>query len=473
MTRRAPLLPAALFALATGLAVVGAASATAAPPAGEDEVRAPAPDEPGPGITTDEFAARRRALVRACGEGAVVLLGGKPGNDLEEYFQASDFYYLTGINEAGPAALLRATAEGGYEEVLFLPGRNRAKEQWDGPRLYPGEAAQRATGFASTASRSMLTRTAQDWSRGARSLWLVGLRRDEAPDGLPEGLDVRSAASRVAELRQVKSAAEVAIFQRAVDITSAALMEAMKSAAPGQGEWELEGVIEYVFRRHGAERFGFPSIVGSGPNSVVLHYNANTRRMQPGELVVCDVGAEYRRYTADVTRTFPVSGKFTPRQREIYQIVLRAQNEAMKAVRPGATLRQVHAVAARVIREAGHGSRFFHGTSHWIGLDVHDVGAYDRPLEPGMILSVEPGIYIAEENLGVRIEDDVLVTEDGFKNLSEACPRDPDAIEALMAERGVGKVPVASPEGLSEPWVPSKPTRPEPAPQPKRRRAVY
>ena len=412
---------------------------------GGDEPSAPAPDQLGPGISHAEFAKRRRNLAESLGENAVVLLAASEGKDLDTFVQGSDFYYLTGINEAGVSALLRNHADG-YEEILFLQPHNPGKERWDGPRLHPGDQALDATGFAAARPAGDLPATLASWSEGANRLHLAGITREKLLQllGNPSAdMTMRSASKQVAALRQVKSPAEMAIFRRAVEITGAALIEAMRSAAPGQGEWELEAVIEYVFRRYGAERFGFPSIVGSGPNSCVLHYNANQRRMRDGDLVVCDVGAEYRRYTADVTRTFPVNGKFTPRQREIYNIVLAAQNAAIKAVRPGVTIRDVHRVAQKVIADAGHGRRFIHGTSHWIGLDVHDVGDYSRPLAPGMVLSVEPGIYIPEENIGVRIEDDVVVTESGCELISGGIPRDPDQIEKIMKVFGVGNTRIS------------------------------
>jgi Xaa-Pro aminopeptidase len=206
-------------------------------------------------------------------------------------------------------------------------------------------------------------------------------------------------------------------------------------------EYQLQAVMEYVFRRDGAKRTGFSSIVGSGPNSCVLHYRDSTRRMEEGDLVVVDVGAEVQYYTADVTRTFPVSGKFTPRQREIYEIVLQAQEEAIAAVRPGSTMGEVHRKARQVIDKAGYGRYFLHSTSHWLGMDVHDVGGRGGKLEPGMILTVEPGIYIPEERIGVRIEDDLLVTEEGHLRLSAPLPRDPDVIEEIQAEKGMADAP--------------------------------
>ena len=191
-------------------------------------------------------------------------------------------------------------------------------------------------------------------------------------------------------------------------------------------------------RANGVDSVDF-TIVGSGPNSCILHYGKNRRRMEEGDLVVVDVGAEYRYYTADITRTFPVSGKYSPRQREIYDIVLRAQQEAFEQVKPGSTMGAVHKRAVEVIEEAGYRKYFIHGTSHWLGLDVHDVGERNRKFEPGMLLTVEPGIYIPEENLGIRIEDDLLVAENGYIHLSAALPRDPEAIERIVAEPGLGE----------------------------------
>jgi Xaa-Pro aminopeptidase len=196
-------------------------------------------------------------------------------------------------------------------------------------------------------------------------------------------------------------------------------------------EYEVEAALEYEFRRNGAERPGFPSIVGSGPFSTVLHYDKSERRMQAGEVVVVDVGAEYGGYSGDVSRTYPVSGKFSPRQREIYQIVLDAQKAAIAKVKPGARISDLHQAAMGYIRSKGYDKYFIHGTSHHIGLDVHDVGETSRPLEPNMVITVEPGIYIPEEQIGIRIEDDVLVTPTGYRVLS-TFPKEISEIEALV-----------------------------------------
>jgi Xaa-Pro aminopeptidase len=244
----------------------------------------------------------------------------------------------------------------------------------------------------------------------------------------------------LANLRVVKDEVEIARLRRAVEITVEALRQAMRAVRPGMYEYELEATIEYEFRSRGADRVGFPSIVGSGPNSVVLHYDRNRRRMESGDLVVVDVGAEYGYYTADVTRTFPVSGEFTPRQREIYDLVLATQRAVIDSIRPGVSVWELERLARSYMRDhskerCGRLScdRFFaHGLSHWLGMEVHDVGDYSAPLLPGMVITVEPGIYLPDEGLGVRIEDDVLVTEHGHTVLSKEAPKTVAEIESLM-----------------------------------------
>ena len=258
------------------------------------------------------------------------------------------------------------------------------------------------------------------------------------------GADVRNVLPIVASMRAVKDADEIARLRRAVDISVAGHIAAMRAARPGMYEYELEAVLEDGFRRNGADRVGYPSIVGSGPNSTTLHYDVNRRRTQNGDLVVIDAAAEWGQYTADVTRTFPVNGKFTSRQKAIYDLVLGAQQAAFDSVRPGVTLRQLDAIARRYLREHSGtlcGDKtcddreiFNHGLGHPIGMDVHDVG-FSRPFEPGTVITLEPGIYLRAEGLGVRIEDDVLVTTTGGEWLSAGAPRTTAAIERLMRRR--------------------------------------
>ena len=246
----------------------------------------------------------------------------------------------------------------------------------------------------------------------------------------------------IAELRKVKSAAEIALLQKAIDITGEAQAEVARTSRPGAYEYEVQGALEYVFTRNGAERPGFPSIVGSGINSTVLHYNTNRKRIDAGDLIVVDIGAEYSYYTADITRTFPASGRFTRRQRDIYQLVLDAQRAAEKAYKHGTSIHQLTRAAFDVMRASplrdSRGNTleryFIHGLGHWLGMDVHDVGGYsDLPV--GSVFTIEPGIYIPEEGIGVRIEDDYLVTENGLVKLSRNIPSEPDEIEQMMSRR--------------------------------------
>jgi len=248
----------------------------------------------------------------------------------------------------------------------------------------------------------------------------------------------------VDSMRVVKDADEIMRLRRAVDISVAGHIAAMRAARPGMYEYQIEAALEDGFRSNGADRVGYPSIVGSGPNSTTLHYDVNRRKTENGDLVVVDAAAEWGQYTADVTRTFPVNGKFTARQKAIYDLVLGAQQAAFDAVRPGITMRELDGIARRYMHDHSGtlcGERtcddreyFNHGLGHPIGMDVHDVGI-SRPLAPGMVITLEPGVYLQAEQLGVRIEDDVLVTTKGGEWLSAGAPRTTDAIEKLMSGR--------------------------------------
>jgi len=359
-----------------------------------------------------EYHARRERLAQRI-KGNVLVLRAAPDEELVKYQQERNFYYLTGFDEPNAALLLDAVSNP-PQEFLFLPERKPDEERWTGPKLGPGPETEKTTGFAKVLPASEFDATLKRVSQHAKSVY--GLKDVE---------------NDIAYLRQVKSPTEIALLEKAVDITMKGEQAAARTIAPGVMEYEVEAALEYEFRRNGAERPGFPSIVGSGPFSTILHYDKSERRMQSGDLVVVDVGAEYSGYSADVTRTWPVSGKFSPRQREIYQIVLDAQKAAMAKVKPGARIRDLHEAAMAHIRSKGYEKYFIHGTSHHIGLEVHDVGDTSRPFEPNMVVTIEPGIYIPEEQLGVRIEDDVLVTPTGYRLLSNF-PKDPGEIEALL-----------------------------------------
>jgi Xaa-Pro aminopeptidase len=236
------------------------------------------------------------------------------------------------------------------------------------------------------------------------------------------------ARPKIAQLRMVKSKAEIAAIQKATDASVDAHRAAWKSIKPGQYEYEAAAIMVGTYMSEGCRRSAYAPIVGSGPNSTTLHYSNNNRRMDSGEVVVMDVAAECNNYASDITRTIPVNGRFSPRQREIYNIVLGAQRAAIAAVKPGAIM----ASRAGLYKVAFE--YFTHGLSHHVGLDVHDESDNSVPLKPGMVITIEPGIYIPEENIGVRIEDTLLVTEDGARVMSAALPTDPDEIERELAK---------------------------------------
>ena len=263
-----------------------------------------------------EYRSRRERLAERI-KGNVLVLRAAPDQELTEYQQERNFYYLTGFDEPNAILLLDA-ASAPIQEFLFIPERKLAEERWTGQKLGPGPETERATGFAKVLPVSEFDATLKKASERAKAVY-----------GLKE------VADDIAYLRQTKSATEIALLEKAIQITMKAQQAAARAIAPGAMEYEVEAALEYEFRRNGAERPGFPSIVGSGPFSTILHYDKNTRRMETGDVVVVDIGAEYSGYSADVTRTYPVSGKFSARQREIYQIVLDAQKAAMARVKPG------------------------------------------------------------------------------------------------------------------------------------------
>jgi Xaa-Pro aminopeptidase len=366
--------------------------------------------------------------------------------------QNANFFYLTGLEEEG-AVLVLAPGERRHREFLFLKPRDPEEERWTGDREPLGSALRQRTGFEMVLRTSRLGKTLADLSTRVKSLAYLGPVVPFQAPVPPEldlyrklaerapGLQIRNRQEILREMRAVKDAGEIARIRRAVAITLEGHFEAWRAVRPGMKEYELKARIESAFRRAGARRLAYPSIVGSGPHGTVLHAQRDDRPIGENELIVIDCGAEWEGYASDVTRTIPSTGKFTPEQRRIYEIVLAAQKAALAEVKPGAFISEnVHAAARNVISAAGFGDAFLHGTSHFVGLRVHDDGDDTKPLKPGMVLTVEPGIYLPEKGIGVRIEDTVVVTDGGHENLSAGLPREPDDIEKWMAQaRGEGR----------------------------------
>ena len=400
-------------------------------------------------VDTAAVALRRRALAAHIGRG-VALIPAAHERDLErDYVQDNDFrqtntfFYLTEL-ETQDAWLLIVAGGEAATTVLFLPPRTPSQERWTGLRLGPDSTAARLSGIGRVLPTDSLDRMLAALFRASGPIYapLDVTTRDEPrlKELVFSGRDVRNLRPLVDSMRLLKDADEIARMRKAIDISAAGHIAAMQAARPGVWEYELEAALEAAFRRNGADRLGYPSIVGSGPNSTTLHYDVNRRQTRDGDLVVVDAGAEWGQYTADVTRTFPVNGKFTPRQKAIYDLVLATQQTAFDSTRPGATVAQLNRIAREYLR-AHSGTLcgaqscdgyFIHGLGHWLGMDVHDVGDYATPLKPGMVLTLEPGIYLPAEALGVRIEDDVLVTPTGAEWLSGKAPKTTAEIERLM-----------------------------------------
>lgn len=404
-----------------------------------------------------EFAARRAALRKSIPDGVLVLFGAHESDDLHEsFYQQTDFLYLTGWEE--PNAILILTPEPDEKEpdyaerakapreILFLPQRVLSEEKWTGRKLGPSDPdAPALTGVATILP-------AERFETEFASLLalypnLYALASDPLAAPLAQMFPRRAVIDgrpKIAALRMVKSAEEISLIQRSTDASIDAHRAAWKTIHPGEYEYQLAALMVETYTSEGCRRSAYAPIVGSGPDSTILHYSRNSRRMDSGEVVVMDVAAECNNYASDITRTVPVNGKFTPRQREIYDVVLGAQRAAIAAVRPGVTIGRtgLYKIAFDYINTHGKdlhgqplGQYFTHGLSHHVGLDVHDSSDIAVPLQPGMVITIEPGVYIPEENIGVRIEDILLVTAGGAKVLSAALPTDPDEIERELARR--------------------------------------
>ena len=412
--------------------------------------------------------AERRAKLASNIDGPVVLLGytGKEEESQTYIFaQEENFYYLTGDNEE-EAALILLPPNGskakkddfdGPREIFFLPPKDPRKEKWNGARMAPGDPGIEArTGFSAVKPMPELRATVERLAKVYPNFYtILPYQRElggypherETVDWLKQAapqVNVKDIRSNIADLRLVKSPTELVLMRQAVELSDEAQLEAMKMMRPGLWEYQVAAKMVETHAMGGSEAEAYAPIVGAGPNSTALHYDKLARKIEDGDIVVLDVGAQFSGYASDITRTLPANGKFTPRQREIYEIVLDAQNAAIAAVKPGMDMcrkgdKSVYKIAYDYINSHGKdhegkalGQYFIHGLGHSVGLNVHDPGDLCKPFVPGMVVTVEPGIYIPEENLGVRIEDDILVTETGHEVLSGKLPRNVDEIEKIM-----------------------------------------
>jgi len=428
-------------------------------------------------LSAEFHKSRRDSLRKLLPDGSAIVFFASPernrSNDVYyEYHQNPNFYYLTGLREPNAMIIIYKNRQQLFgeesDEILFMQERDRKSELWNGRRLGTDRAKNRLQ-----IDRILANTAFVDFCPGFDSLRAVFY---EMPDGINQkdslmtdnlsGLVYQFNKKNLtqltdkqqiggvlmAQLRQVKTVEEIKLLRKAISITCEAQNQLMREINDTMTEFQTEAIIEYVFKKNGAEYTGFPSIQGSGENSCILHYTSNRRPLIKGGVLVSDVGAEYHGYTADVTRTIPPTGKFTKEQKQLYELVLNAQSAGIEAALVGASFWQPGIVATEIIADGllklgiiRHKNElrtyFMHGTSHYLGLDVHDVGMY-TPLVAGNVITVEPGIYIANGsdcdpkwwNIGVRIEDDILITADGPENLSVASPRTVKEIESLMAQ---------------------------------------
>jgi len=433
-------------------------------------------------IKLSEYAKRRKDFMQQVGPSGVVIIASAPerprnGDAFYPYRQNSDFYYLTGFEEPEAVLVLAPKRKEG-EFILFNRVRDRDHEIWDGPRAGQ-EGAVHDFQADQSFPISQLNDLLPEFLIGRETIhYTLGLNRDfdktllnnlnkvrgkirgglQSPNGF---IDI----SNLHEMRLLKSASEIAVMQKAVDITHKAHVRAMAFCKPGVYEYQLEAELMYEFQRNGARSPAYNSIVGSGRNTCILHYISNNQKIADGDLVLIDAGAEYQNYAADITRTFPANGKFTSEQRAVYDIVLEAQLAAIKSIKPGASWVSAQDIIVKImtqglvdlgilkgsvetlIEKEAYLPYYMHRSGHWLGLDVHDVGRYRvhtkwRPLEQGMVFTVEPGLYLSSDipglakrwhHIGVRIEDNVVVTEKGHQVLSNSIPKTVTEIEALMA----------------------------------------
>jgi Xaa-Pro aminopeptidase len=433
-------------------------------------------------ITTSEFAKRRKQIMKKIGPTGIAILAAAPvatrnGDCDYPYRQNSDFYYVTGFEEPEAVAIIAPNRKEG-QFILFNRIRNRAEEIWTGFRAGQ-EGAKKEFKADEAYPIHELTKKLPELLEGREEIYYtlgmdaafdktllgaINRVRGKIRSGIYSPIAFKDITDTIHEMRLIKSPAEIQLMRKAADISAGAHIRAMQICKPGMNEYQLEAEMTYEFQRNGARFLAYNSIVGSGGNSCILHYNDNNKVIPGNSVVLIDAGCEYQYYASDITRTFPANGRFSPEQKAIYDIVLAAQLAGIKAVRPGALWPAAQTAIIKVITQGlldlgilkgklntlieneAYFPFYMHKSGHWLGIDVHDAGRYKingkwRQLQPGMVLTVEPGIYISPDitgvdkrwhHIGIRIEDDILVTTKGNEILSHRVPKNTDEIEALM-----------------------------------------
>jgi Xaa-Pro aminopeptidase len=415
------------------------------------------------------YATRRDALMKKI-DGSVAVLEGAPGTrSYTRFRQDNNFYYLTGVET--PNALLMLDASR-HLSILFLPPADGKTKEWEGPRLFAGSDSRSETGIDEVLELSQfgeelekrkssfhilytplspqeVAATSRD-----RALQYESARLDDPWDGrisreaafeknlrekVGGSVTIKDLSPILDDMRRVKDAQEVELLRESGRISALGLREAIRASGPGMFEYQAAALAEFIFVWHGASGPAFFPIVGSGPNSCFIHYHLNRRRMASGDVAVMDFGSDFGYYASDITRTFPVSGRFNEEQARVYRVVLDAQKAALAKIRPGATFDDLDKAVHEVLKRHDYYRYLPHGVSHYVGMAVHDVGE-SKPFEPGVVVTIEPGVYIPEKNLGVRIEDTVLITKDGCEVLTKEAPKEITEIEKLMAGNGIAGI---------------------------------
>jgi Xaa-Pro aminopeptidase len=418
------------------------------------------------GLGAAFHAGRRAALLAKLEEGVVLVRGLPPPREYVPYRQDKTFWYLTGIESPDAALVLDVRSK---KQILFLPKANRNFEMWNGERWDTGDPwVKDVTGFEDVRPADELLAVMKELTASTKVAWIsmepygaLSFASDQATaydrqiekdpfDGRTSrekalkaklegqlGVEVRDLQKFLDEMRRVKTPEEIEALRGASRAGAAAMVEAIASTRPGLGEWDIESLMTFIHRREGADGPAYEAIVGSGRNSLSLHYSACTRTMQSGDILLVDYAPEFDHYTSDITRSWPVDGKFTAKMAEIYDVVLEAQKAGIAAVKPGATFTAMESACRKVLKAHDMSKLMTHSAGHYVGMEVHDVGSSMKPFEPGVVVTVEPGVYDTESGIGIRIEDVVIVTADGCEVLSAGVPKERKAIEELVASEGL------------------------------------